>query len=208
MAMLSVTLTHGSSKHSVQVSGAPGGKEPTLSDLAQAVAAATAVPEANQKLIFKGKSLNTLKEPDRMISACGMKNGCKIMLIGKKNSPEEESALQRLTEMEKSGEQLSFRLNEIQVELKGIQNGYLEKNLRGQALTKLEKRVKAVTEQCMKLLEQADGTELPENFSDCRMKRKRIVKKIQSYLDHCDTLEKSVTVEGEKLQRKSLTQPD
>ncbi|XP_013378407.1 PREDICTED: BAG family molecular chaperone regulator 1 isoform X2 [Chinchilla lanigera] len=80
-AGLSVTVTHGSEKQDLHVTAQQGRTEPTVQDLAQAVEEARGVPLPFQKLIFKGKSLKEMEMP---LSALGIQNGCRVMLIGEK----------------------------------------------------------------------------------------------------------------------------
>lgn len=167
---LVVTITHGSDKHKLQVVAEEEHDEPTLQDMALSVEKITGVPLASQKLIYKGKSL---KEMEQTLSALGIKNGCKVMLIGKKNCPEEESELKKLKDLEKSVEQIAGKLEDVNKELSGIQKGFLNKSLQVEALGKLDKRIKTTVEQFMKVLEQIDSMTIPENFSDSRMKKKR-----------------------------------
>ncbi|XP_069814365.1 BAG family molecular chaperone regulator 1 isoform X2 [Dendropsophus ebraccatus] len=175
--------------------------EPTVEDMALCVEKITGVPLASQKLIYKGKSL---KEMDQTLSSMGIKNGCKVMLIGKKNCPEEESELKKLKDLEKSVEQIASKLEDVNKELSGIQKGFLSKSLQVEALGKLDKRIKTTVEQFMKILEQIDSMTMPENFSDCRMKRKGLVKKVQGLLAQCDTVEGNISQEMDKLQCKNL----
>ncbi|CAI9619948.1 unnamed protein product, partial [Staurois parvus] len=153
----------GSEKHKLQVVPQEEHDDPILQDLASIVEKVTGVPLASQRLIYKGKSL---KEMEQTLSALGVQNGCKIMLIGKK--------------------------------------GFLSKNLQAEALGKLDKRIKTSVEQFMKVLEQVDSMAMPENFNDCRMKRKALVKKVQGLLAQCDTMEGNISQEIDKLHSKNL----
>ncbi|KAF6326967.1 BAG cochaperone 1 [Rhinolophus ferrumequinum] len=175
-AGLIVTVTHSNEKHDLHVTPQQGSSEPTVQDLAQVVEEATGVPLPFQKLIFKGKSLKEMEKP---LSALGIQNGCRVMLIGKKNSPEEEAELKKLKDLEKSVEKIAHQLEELNKELTGIQQGFLAKDLQAEALCKLDRRVKATIEQFMKILEEIDTLILPENFKDSRLKRKGLVKRVQ-----------------------------
>ncbi|KAG8442553.1 hypothetical protein GDO86_011376 [Hymenochirus boettgeri] len=177
---LVVTLTHGSEKHKLQVVGPEENWEPTLQDMALRVEQVTGVPLTSQKLIFKGKSLKEMEQP---LSALGVKDGCKVMLIGKRNCPEEESELKKLKDLEKSVEQMASKLEDVNKELVGIQKGFLNKSLQVEALGKLDKRIKTTVEQFMKVLEQIDSMGL---------------------LAQCDTVEGSIGQEMDKLQSKNL----
>ncbi|DAA26643.1 BAG family molecular chaperone regulator 1 isoform X1 [Bos taurus] len=204
-AGLSVTVTHSNEKHDLQVTPQEGNSEPIVQDLAQVVEEATGVPLSFQKLIFKGKSLKEMEMP---LSALGIQNGCRVMLIGKKNSPEEEAELKKLKDLEKSVEKIADQLEELNKDLAGIQQGFLAKDLQAEALCKLDRRVKATIEQFMKILEEIDTLILPENFKDSRMKRKGLVKRIQAFLAECDTVEQNICQETERLQSTNLALAD
>ncbi|KAL0967056.1 hypothetical protein UPYG_G00304050 [Umbra pygmaea] len=201
---LTVTVAYGSTKHSITVTGQDG-NEPALKDLSDALVQATGVPAPAQKLIFKGKSL---KEMENSLSSCGIKHGCKLMMIGKRNSPEEESELKKLKDIEKSVEQTAKKLEKVDGELTGLKNGFLAKELQVEALGKLDHRVKVASEQFMKILEQVDSMTLPENYSDCRMKKKAIVKTVQGFLAQCDKIEAGISDHLCKIQSKNMVLAD
>uniref|UniRef100_A0A673VF15 BAG family molecular chaperone regulator 1 n=1 Tax=Suricata suricatta TaxID=37032 RepID=A0A673VF15_SURSU len=198
---LSVTVTHSNEKHDLHVTPQQGWSEPIVQDLAQLVEEATGVPLPFQKLIFKGKSLKEMEKP---LSALGIQNGCRVMLIGKKNNPEEEVELKKLKDLEKSVEKIADQLEELNKELTGIQQGFLAKDLQAEALCKLDRRVKAMIEQFMKILEEIDTLILPENFKDSRLKRKGLVKRVQAFLAKCDTVEQNICQETERLRSTNL----
>ncbi|XP_061850993.1 BAG family molecular chaperone regulator 1 isoform X7 [Colius striatus] len=149
-----VTVTYSNEKHNIQVASKQEDGEPTLQDMAVLIEQVTGVPVPFQKLIYKGKSLKELEQP---LSALGVKNGCKVMLIGKRNSPEEEAELKKLKDLEKSVEQIANKLEEVNKEFTGIQKGFLAKDLQTEALKQLDKRIKGTAEQFMKILEQIDA---------------------------------------------------
>ncbi|XP_069075647.1 BAG family molecular chaperone regulator 1 isoform X1 [Pleurodeles waltl] len=198
---VNVTVSYGSEKHKLQIVAQEDGDEPTLQDMAVMLEQITGVPLSFQKLIYKGKSLKEMEKP---LSALGVKNGCKVMLIGKRNSPEEDAELRKLKDLEKSVELIANKLEEINKEFTGLQKGFLAKNLQTEALNKLDKRIKSAVEQFMKLLEQIDAVSVPDNFSDCRLKRKSLVKKVQGLLAQCDTVEGNIGQEMDKLQSKNM----
>ncbi|XP_010581875.1 PREDICTED: BAG family molecular chaperone regulator 1 isoform X2 [Haliaeetus leucocephalus] len=162
-APVTVTVTYSNEKHSIQVASQQEDGEPTLQDMAVLIEQVTGVPVPFQKLIYKGRSLKDLEQP---LSALGVKNGCKVMLIGKR--------------------------------------GFLAKDLQAEALKQLDKRIKGTAEQFMKILEQVDAINLPENFSDCKLKKKGLVKRVQVFLAQCDTIEGNIGQEMDKLQSKNL----
>ncbi|XP_030060605.1 BAG family molecular chaperone regulator 1 [Microcaecilia unicolor] len=198
---LCIIVSHGSEKHKIQIPVQGENDEPTLQDMALVVERVTGVPVSFQKLICKGKSLKEMEQP---LSVLGIKNGSKVMLIGKRNSPEEDAELKKLKDLEKSVKQTANKLEEVTKELTGIQKGFLSKSLQVEALNKLDKRIKSTVEQFMKILEEIDALNVPENFNDCKLKRKGLVIKVQGLLAQCDTVEGNIGQEMDKLQSKNL----
>lgn len=198
---LSVIVTHSNEKYDLLVTPQQGNSEPVVQDLAQLVEEATGVPLPFQKLIFKGKSLKEMETP---LSALGMQNGCRVMLIGEKSNPEEEVELKKLKDLEVSVEKTANHLEELNKELSGIRQGFLAKELQAEALCKLDRKIKATIEQFMKILEEIDTMVLPEKFKDSRLKRKNLVKKVQVFLAECDTVEQYICQETERLQSTNL----
>ncbi|XP_016095236.1 BAG family molecular chaperone regulator 1 [Sinocyclocheilus grahami] len=197
---MTVTVACGTTKHNITLT-AQDGHEALLKDLCEALTEATGVPIPSQKVIFKGKSLKEMEEP---LSSFGIKQGCKLMMIGKRNSPEEEVELKKLKDIEKSVEQTARKLEKVDGELTGLKNGFLAKELQAEALNKLDHRVKVAAEQFMKILEEIDGMNLPESFSDCRMKKKGLEKTVQGFLAQCDKIEAGISDHLAKIQTKNL----
>ncbi|XP_037058401.1 BAG family molecular chaperone regulator 1 isoform X2 [Peromyscus leucopus] len=97
-AMLSVTVTHSNERYDLLVTPQQGNSEPIVQDLAQLVEEATGVPIPFQKLIFKGKSL---KEMDIPLSALGIQDGCRVMLIGEKGFLAKELQAEALCKLDR-----------------------------------------------------------------------------------------------------------
>ncbi|XP_026142650.1 BAG family molecular chaperone regulator 1-like isoform X1 [Carassius auratus] len=197
---MTVTVAYGSTKHNITLT-AQDGHEALLKDLCEALTEATGVPIPSQKVIFKGKSLKEMEEP---LSSFGIRQGCKLMMIGKRNSPEEEGELKKLKDIEKSVEQTAKKLEKVDGELTGLKNGFLAKELQAEALNKLDHRVKVAAEQFMKILEEIDGMNLPETYSDSRMKKKGLVKTVQGFIAQCDKIEAGISDHLAKIQTKNL----
>ncbi|XP_056911684.1 BAG family molecular chaperone regulator 1 isoform X2 [Takifugu flavidus] len=232
---ITVTVAYGSTKHNITLT-THDETGPFVKDLSDALTAATGVPQTSQKIIFKGKSLKDMEE---RLTSYGVKEGCKLMMIGKRNSPEEEAELKKLKDIEKSVEQTAKKLEKVGGELTGLKNvskvlcflinssvpnvflfvhvsnspalntqGFLAKDLQVEALGKLDHRVKTAAEQLMKTLEQIDALSVPENFSDCRMKKKGLVKTVQGFLAECDKIEACISDHLSKIQSKNLALAD
>ncbi|XP_064597054.1 BAG family molecular chaperone regulator 1-like [Liolophura sinensis] len=125
--------------------------------LAKRVEEMTGVPPASQRLIFKGKSL---KDPNALLVPDGIKNGSKIMLIGKKLVAGETEEIQKLSKMEAAIVKEEKKLSEITSDLDGIHRGFLHKDLQhtGKMHQKLEQRKSLVT-RIQTLLNRCDGLE-------------------------------------------------
>uniref|UniRef100_A0A6Q2YCL4 Ubiquitin-like domain-containing protein n=1 Tax=Esox lucius TaxID=8010 RepID=A0A6Q2YCL4_ESOLU len=195
---VTVTVAYGSTKHSITVTRQDG-NEPALKDLSEALVQATGVPAPAQKLIFKGKSL---KEMEESLSSFGIKQGCKLMMIGKRNSPEEESELKKLKDIEKSVEQTAKKLEKVDGELTGLKNGFLAKDLQAEALGKLDHRVKVASEQFMKILEQVDSM----NHGECDPDTWALF--LQGFLAQCDKIEAGISDHLAKIQSKNMALAD
>uniref|UniRef100_A0A3P9H9K9 BAG family molecular chaperone regulator 1 n=1 Tax=Oryzias latipes TaxID=8090 RepID=A0A3P9H9K9_ORYLA len=202
---INLIVNYGSVKHNIKLTSPDDGNGPAVKDLSEAVCQATGVPPASQKLIFKGKSL---KEMDESLSTYGIKDGCKLMMIGKRNSPEEEAELKKLKDIEKSVEVTAKKLEKVDGELTGLKNGFLAKDLQAEALSKLDQRVKVAAEQFMKILEQIDAISVPENFNDFRVKKRGLIKTVQDFLAQCDRLEAGISDHLSKTQSKNLALAD
>ncbi|ERE83285.1 BAG family molecular chaperone regulator 1 isoform X1 [Cricetulus griseus] len=194
--VLNVTVTHSNDRYELLVTPQQDHSEPIVQDLAELVEEATGVPVPFQKLIFKGKSLKEMETP---LSALGIQNGCRVMLIGEKNNPEEEPELKKLKDLEVSVEKTADHLEELNKELSDIQQGFLAKEVEAEVLYKLDRKVKATIEQFMKILEEIDTMVLPEDFKDSRLKRKNLVKKVQVFLAECDMVEQYICQETQRL---------
>ncbi|XP_072045300.1 BAG family molecular chaperone regulator 1-like [Amphiura filiformis] len=188
---INVTLIHGTKKHSVQVSpptatdAVASAHELQVCHLAQAAYQATEVPVHLQKLIFKGKSLST--DSQQSLESVGIRNGAKVMLIGKKSLEEDEHTKQitRITQEVGSNEK---KQKDIEDEISGIEKGYLQADLIQDALKKLRKRLFACNEEFMKHLEKLDGMVMNDVHQSVKNKRKKTVDYIQGLLDKTDSL--------------------
>ncbi|XP_015776544.1 PREDICTED: BAG family molecular chaperone regulator 1-like isoform X2 [Acropora digitifera] len=99
ISSLQFTLIHGPNKYPVTFSLSDGENGPTVEDLANLAARLTEVPPSSQRLIFKGQSLTDLKQP---LVALGLKNRCKVLLIGKKGFLQPELVEQSLKKLTKT----------------------------------------------------------------------------------------------------------
>ncbi|XP_033106270.1 BAG family molecular chaperone regulator 1-like [Anneissia japonica] len=185
---MDLIILHCQCKHKISVDNTEG-NDLTVLDLKHAAANATNVPVESQKLIFKGKSLN---DPSQLLQEVGLKNGSKVMLIGKKVDIEADVNFKKIKDIEKKTADFEKKQLEIQEEIQGIQKGFLPDDLVADALKRLQKRLAVCQEEFMRLLEQLDTLSIGENHMVIRSKRKATVQVIQGRLDFNDSLDKKI----------------
>ncbi|XP_015776543.1 PREDICTED: BAG family molecular chaperone regulator 1-like isoform X1 [Acropora digitifera] len=183
ISSLQFTLIHGPNKYPVTFSLSDGENGPTVEDLANLAARLTEVPPSSQRLIFKGQSLTDLKQP---LVALGLKNRCKVLLIGKKFDPLEEENMKRILGTEKKIGEVEKKLNASLDELGGIEKGFLQPELVEQSLKKLTKTLKGISEEFMTSLESLDSLVIDPSIIQAKGKRKSLVQHIQLLLDKTD----------------------
>ncbi|KAL3886783.1 hypothetical protein ACJMK2_026755 [Sinanodonta woodiana] len=146
----------------------------------------TGIPTTAQRLIHKGKSL---KDPNQNLIDAGLKDGAKVMFIGKKPTPQDDGQVQMLKTLEKSFEKEEQKLSDITYELDGVHRGFLPEDTKLPAIKQFEKRLVSAAENLMTLLEKLDALTFDENNKEARSKRKTLVDKIHVLLDRCDGLQ-------------------
>ncbi|XP_048254224.1 BAG family molecular chaperone regulator 1-like isoform X1 [Haliotis rufescens] len=200
---LKLQLVHGPDRHDlyVPISGPrkhelgmclpeeEAGDVLTVGHLTKAVTELTEIPQTCQRLIFKGRSLTKL---DESLSSLGVKQGSKIMLLGKKPESVDMVDEQKLKTAEKELGRLSKTMSDISQELDGINKGFLEKKLQQPALQKLRKQILVASEAFMKLLESLDSLRFAEDNKGSKIKRKNMADRIQKLLERCDVLSEGV----------------
>ncbi|XP_033758581.1 BAG family molecular chaperone regulator 1-like [Pecten maximus] len=191
ISRLKLEVIYGSQKHKIELSLPPSeaGDTLTVDHLQKKVQQLTEVPPENQKLIFKGKSLTG---SENSLSEFGLKDGVKVMLIGKKPVPTNDPEMTGLRKVETSLKEEEKRLSDITYRLDGIHRGYLDEEKKRYTLIKLDKDLASVIESFTRLLEKLDCFLFDEFNKEGRAKRKTIVDRIQTLLDRCDGLVKGV----------------
>ncbi|XP_052265093.1 BAG family molecular chaperone regulator 1-like isoform X2 [Dreissena polymorpha] len=184
---LKLQLIHGTNKHDISLVLAPdqAGDTFCVKHLMTEVEKRTQIPPEAQKLIFKGQSL---KNGEVELDKIGIKNGVKVMLIGKKPTPVDDKETSALGQVEGLFDKESKKLSEITYELDGIHRGFIDKDKQQDAVKKLQKRMAVVAEHLIKLLEKLDSLMFEESNKGARGKRKTLVDKIQVLLNQIDGL--------------------
>ncbi|KAJ8040568.1 BAG family molecular chaperone regulator 1 [Holothuria leucospilota] len=179
----------GPERYNLQVSASQG-KDVLLADLEEAAFRVTGVPPEGQRIIFKGKQLSDSQRP---LFAYGVKSGSKLMVMGNKNSLQKDPRYIEMEAVEESVGKVEVKQNQINQELEGIEQGYLDNSLVQEALQKLQKRLASCHEEFVKLLETLDSLSLGDGPPALRTKRKGTVQRIQKYLDVNDTMKSRIS---------------
>ncbi|XP_045207507.2 BAG family molecular chaperone regulator 1-like isoform X2 [Mercenaria mercenaria] len=189
---LTLQVIHGPKKYDVKLHlpENEAGDPLCVRHLTDAVYSLTEIPAEAQKLIYKGKSL---KNPKEDLVALGLKAGAKVMLIGKKPTPQDDEETRAMNEVESNMEKQEKKLSDITYELDGIHRGYLNKEQQADSIKHLEKRLAGVAETLMRLLEKLDALSFEEANKGARGKRKSLVNKIQVLLTRIDGLSRGVS---------------
>ncbi|XP_066910896.1 BAG family molecular chaperone regulator 1-like isoform X1 [Clytia hemisphaerica] len=179
---MKILVKHESKKFDVVLDAVEG--EPlTLSDLAKAVEKECEVPVNKQKLIYNGRTLN---EYHSTLSDLGVKNKSKIMVIGKKNSPEEDQLMKEIEQINKRTKELLKRLEDLQTDVKDASKGFLDSEKIIETYQKCSKNLKGVAEGFMKNLETLDAMTIASQYTAIREKRKDAIRDINNYLGRAD----------------------
>jgi BCL2-associated athanogene 1 len=182
MAKMQVRVKHNIATHDLAVE-----ESTSLGELARRLAELTGVPVAGQRLILSGRQLNGAPgwlEQD--VVEAGVKNGSKIMLLGKKYDPEQEAGYKAVKEVEHRSGAVEMKIAKIVNDIDGISKGHLAAKLEPEALTKLKKRCNLLNEEALKLLESLDAICLAEEQLEARVKRKAVVSRINKVMDETD----------------------
>lgn len=178
---MNLVVSVGAKRHEISVN-----ENCIVKDLMEVVAQETEIKELNQKLIHKGITLT--KEPEKLLSSYGVKNGSKIMVIGKRYNSEEEAALQTFQTINNDILKMSTLTDELEKRVDGIVKGFLDNCYKAEAFEKIKKDLLKYSNSAMKHLETVDYMVLSPDFNDAKNKRKMVVNKLQSFMDHCENL--------------------
>lgn len=171
-----------------------GGKKYTLNfpkdtkseDLINKIEEQLEIPRYQLKVIFNGKQI--YDEPTTFESLRIPQKGGKFMAVGKRNSPEEEAVMIKMTDILKSANKYE---NEVQEKLiqydNSIRKDFIkEKDNQKKIIEDMRKRTKFLAEQQLKFLMELDMISLKSEFMDAKRMRKNCVSKIQMWLDETD----------------------
>ncbi|XP_022328258.2 BAG family molecular chaperone regulator 1-like isoform X2 [Crassostrea virginica] len=186
---MKLQVKHGSKVHDITLQ-AEQGNLLTVQDLVKKIHEVTEIPPANQKILYKGKTLN--KNLEAFLTDTGLIENAKVMLLGKKPDPVDDKEMGKLMNIEQSVKKEEEKLSEITYELDGVHRGFLDDSLKRPSLQKSRKRVAHTIEHFMKLLESLDSLNLDTDNTGGRAKRKGLVDRINTLLDRCEGLAKGV----------------
>ncbi|XP_041373929.1 BAG family molecular chaperone regulator 1-like isoform X2 [Gigantopelta aegis] len=173
---LKLQLVYGSTKHQLNLQLPENDDVLTVARLSDAVADLTQVPRKQQKLIFKGRSL---KNPDDSLTSLGLKQGSKVMLLGKKLDPDDAGDVMKMKSASQDLDKLRERLTEISTRLDGIDKGFLDEDKKESSLREISRQLSVLTESLMKQLESLDALRFDDDNKVARTRRKNLVDNIQ-----------------------------
>ncbi|XP_065056037.1 BAG family molecular chaperone regulator 1-like [Rhopilema esculentum] len=176
------TLVHGTMKYKIELPSL----ECTIADLSDVIYEVTKVPSSRQRLIYKGKSLTKTEES---LSESNIKNGAKIMLIGKKNDPVEERLICSISKVENDFKIAEEKFRETEKFFLSLKQGYLNENMTHQSLDDIEKSLKRQDEGFMKCIEKLDSMEIDITHQEAKAKRRTLIKIVQKLHDEVDIFE-------------------
>jgi len=165
----------------------------TVLRLKHEVEKVTQMPPATQRIIHRGKSVFG---DDTLLSSLKMRNGDKIMVLGKRVEADTDETYKRLAGVERvTLVSLDHKSQELTEELTGLEKGFLTADQTAESLKKFGKRLRLFGEECMRALMTldavdlagADTSESQRNIN--REKRRTLVQSIQELLHHHDSLE-------------------
>ena len=93
----------------------------------------------------------------------GLKTGSKIMVLGKKFDPEGDAVYKEVVGVETKLIEAEGRLAGLEGEVQGITAGHLDRVLHGEALKKIQKRLRGSSEELMRMMESLDSISLTED---------------------------------------------
>jgi len=183
MEDIAIQLVHGRTKHTVQINPML-----PLRSLMDKVEELTGIPQSGQKLICQGQTLTSQDPDNTYLHLHKLSHGSKVMVLGRKVSPENDPSFQKIVEIEKRTLDTAQKFIEISNQVQDIENGHLPKIHIDQALKDLEKRSKTCSEAWMKVLTDLDSIQLDESQTLARSKRKSIVNSTNANMDGADEI--------------------
>uniref|UniRef100_A0A914W1F5 BAG family molecular chaperone regulator 1 n=1 Tax=Plectus sambesii TaxID=2011161 RepID=A0A914W1F5_9BILA len=165
----------------------------TVLRLKHEVEKVTQMAPASQRIIHRGK---TLLGDNVLLSALKIRNGDKLMVLGKRVEADTDETYKKLVGVERGTiASLHQKAHELMEELRGLESGYLTSEQTQESLNKLGKRLRLFSEECMRALMTLDAVDLTgvdtsetqRNIN--REKRKTLVQNVQELLRHHDALE-------------------
>ena len=154
-----------------------------ITDLKHMVEKLLNVEQHKQKLIHKGTTISN--SPDNTLASFGIKQGSRIMVIGKSFSHEEEEVMKVLVTIENDFKKYNSTVDELSKQLEDILKGFNE-NYSDDITKHVKKGVLTASENLMRLLEKIDQMILKDEFADAKIKRKNLVQNIQNKMDKCE----------------------
>ena len=158
----------------------------TAEDLITNIETLLQTPRYQLKVMFRGKLITDDNGPFSSINIPQI--GGKLMVLGKKNTPEEEKFMKDITELLNNSKKYEKEVQDKLIQYDtSIRKNFIEnKDQQKNIIVDMRKRVKFLAEQQMKFLMKLDMMEIKSDFGDAKRMRKNTVSKIQKWLDETD----------------------
>mmetsp|Transcript_10137 Transcript_10137/g.25994 ORF Transcript_10137/g.25994 Transcript_10137/m.25994 type:complete len:208 (-) Transcript_10137:1447-2070(-) len=183
---MKVTVKYGKEVHTIELEDGM-----TVGGLCDRLADVVGVPRHLQKVIFKGKSVQppTGDDADPVLTELfKLKEGSKLMLLGRKVDPAREELMQVLRAEDTTTEGVNDQLDGVEAQLDRVEKGFAD-HLNGKACDPLRLQIASCVEDLEKGLERLDGAKVQPSDRELR---KASVVKIQGVLMRADALSERV----------------
>ncbi|XP_004363410.2 hypothetical protein CAOG_03682 [Capsaspora owczarzaki ATCC 30864] len=186
--MITITALHDKHQVPISIDGAA-----TLADLQRAAEVAVQVPVHAQRWMFKGR---TLKDPSETLEACGIVDGVRIMLIGRKATEEEAALSAQVTAVTATIQKSAAVVRELDLSLRQLKQGFLDAAKVAEDRERIQKAASKHAEEITQALIKLDAMSfngLTERQEDqLRLQRKQAISLAHQTGDQADSILKEL----------------
>ncbi|XP_037083782.1 BAG family molecular chaperone regulator 1-like [Pollicipes pollicipes] len=167
----------------------------TLREFQQKVEEMTKVPASVQKVVHRGRDL-ARNDPDITLDDCRVRHKDILMILGRPEDPVRDETLAAICDLETQAEAVVARLDAVCGDMDGMKKGFLPAALQSETRGRLERRLAAVSEELMRLLERLDALSVQQSAPEVRRKRKAVVTAISTQMDRADAVRAALAERG------------
>ncbi|KJE92782.1 hypothetical protein CAOG_003682 [Capsaspora owczarzaki ATCC 30864] len=198
--MITITALHDKHQVPISIDGAA-----TLADLQRAAEVAVQVPVHAQRWMFKATKNasgffndagRTLKDPSETLEACGIVDGVRIMLIGRKATEEEAALSAQVTAVTATIQKSAAVVRELDLSLRQLKQGFLDAAKVAEDRERIQKAASKHAEEITQALIKLDAMSfngLTERQEDqLRLQRKQAISLAHQTGDQADSILKEL----------------